>query len=315
MKDASSTDVVVHAGRRAHDVLPVRRRVPARPADAGRPGHVQLGRVVPRRSGVSAHPKVDDHTGELLFFNYSTTRRTCTTAWSTPAATWCTTCRSTLPGPRLPHDMAFTEHYAILNDLPVVLGPGPARARRVRGPLPPRPPVPVRGHPAARRHRRDPLVRGRPDLRAALDQRVGGGRRDRPDGFFQGCPERRGRAGGPTADVALPGPRRHADPAHRWRFNLLTGATREKDLSDAYTEFGTINAGSADGPTGTPTLPPTSRAGSCSTGSSSTNADRPRGELPVRTGRVLQRGRRGPARGRHRRRRRVPRDADGRHEP
>ncbi len=24
-----------------------------------------------------------------------------------------------LPGPRLPHDMAFTEHYAILNDLPV----------------------------------------------------------------------------------------------------------------------------------------------------------------------------------------------------
>jgi len=45
------------------------------------------------------------------------------------------------------------------------------------------------------------------------------------------------------------------------------------------------------------------------------HADWPRGELPVRTGRVLQRGRRGPARGRDRRRRRVPRDADGRHEP
>ncbi len=28
-----------------------------------------------------------------------------------------------LPGPRLPHDMAFTEHYAILNDLPLFWDP------------------------------------------------------------------------------------------------------------------------------------------------------------------------------------------------
>jgi carotenoid cleavage dioxygenase len=28
-----------------------------------------------------------------------------------------------LPGPRLPHDMAFTDHYAILNDLPLFWDP------------------------------------------------------------------------------------------------------------------------------------------------------------------------------------------------
>lgn len=44
-------------------------------------------------------------------------------------------------------------------------------------------------------------------------------------------------------------------------------------------------------------------------------ADRPRGEVPVRTGRVLQRGRRRSPRGRNRRGRRVSRDAHGRHEP
>ena len=29
--------------------------------------------------------------------------------------------------------------------------------------------------------------------------------------------------------------------AHRWRFNLATGATREEDLSDRIMEFGMIN--------------------------------------------------------------------------
>jgi carotenoid cleavage dioxygenase-like enzyme len=30
-----------------------------------------------------------------------------------------------LPGPRLPHDMAFTENYAILNDCPMFWDPPP----------------------------------------------------------------------------------------------------------------------------------------------------------------------------------------------
>ena len=34
---------------------------------------------------------------------------------------------------------------------------------------------------------------------------------------------------------------------HRWRFNLVTGETREEQLSDSITEFGMINAGYAGG--------------------------------------------------------------------
>ncbi len=42
-----------------------------------------------------------------------------------------------LPGPRMPHDMAFTEHYVVLNDLPMFWDPDAAEARRLRQPLPP----------------------------------------------------------------------------------------------------------------------------------------------------------------------------------
>ena len=49
-----------------------------------------------------------------------------------------------LPGPRLPHDMAFTEHYAILNDLPLFWDPRAARPGHARAPLPPRHADPLR---------------------------------------------------------------------------------------------------------------------------------------------------------------------------
>ena len=35
---------------------------------------------------------------------------------------------------------------------------------------------------------------------------------------------------------------------HRWRFNLVTGQTREEQLSDSITEFGMINSGFAGRP-------------------------------------------------------------------
>ena len=53
--------------RRALDLLPVRRSVLPRPRDAGQLG---VAAWVPL-DGISAHPKVDPETGELLFFNYS----------------------------------------------------------------------------------------------------------------------------------------------------------------------------------------------------------------------------------------------------
>jgi carotenoid cleavage dioxygenase len=73
--------------------------------------------------GISAHPKVDENTGEMLFFNYSKNPpyqhygvidRHNNLVHYTPVP---------LPGPRLPHDMAFSENYSILVDLPLFWDP------------------------------------------------------------------------------------------------------------------------------------------------------------------------------------------------
>lgn len=71
-------------------------------------------------NNVSAHSKVDMQTGEFLFFDYGlydpwysfgvVDRNNNLTHFT----------QIELPGPRLPHDMAITENYAILMDLPIV---------------------------------------------------------------------------------------------------------------------------------------------------------------------------------------------------
>jgi carotenoid cleavage dioxygenase len=72
---------------------------------------------------VSAHAKVDEHTGELLFFDYATKAPFMT--YSVVSANGELTHHTPidLPGPRLPHDMALTEHYSILMDLPLFWDP------------------------------------------------------------------------------------------------------------------------------------------------------------------------------------------------
>ena len=120
--------------------------------------------------GISAHPKVDEHTGELMFFNYSKHAPYLHYGVVDRDDRLTTYMPMPLPGPRLPHDMAFTEHYSILNDLPVfwdeelLEAQHPCRA-------------PARGLAVALRHRaaawrRSALVRGRAHLCAALGERL-----------------------------------------------------------------------------------------------------------------------------------------------
>ena len=111
--------------------------------------------------------------------------------------------------------------------LPALLGARGARQGRPRRALPPRHAEPLRRHPAARADERHPVVRGRPDLRPALRQRVRGRRRDRPRRLLPGRPGAAGqRHGQPVgAGLPLPRPRPHAgapaplaaQPAHRPR--------------------------------------------------------------------------------------------------
>jgi carotenoid cleavage dioxygenase len=72
---------------------------------------------------VSAHAKVDEHTGELLFFDYATKPPFMTYNVVSTNGELIHHSPIDVPGPRLPHDMAITQHYSILMDLPLFWDP------------------------------------------------------------------------------------------------------------------------------------------------------------------------------------------------
>jgi carotenoid cleavage dioxygenase len=69
---------------------------------------------------VSAHSKVDPVTGEFVFFDYALYEPKMWVGTASKDRQLTHFQEIALPGPRLPHDMGLTEHYAILHDLPVI---------------------------------------------------------------------------------------------------------------------------------------------------------------------------------------------------
>ena len=122
LKNSSGTDVVLHSGE--FKTLFSRCGQPYRidPNSFKTIGPDDFGGSWPQ--GISAHSKVDERTGELVFFNYSFNSKpymeygvidrdnqlVCATAVE-------------LPGPRLPHDSWMTENYTVLHDLPLYWDP------------------------------------------------------------------------------------------------------------------------------------------------------------------------------------------------
>jgi carotenoid cleavage dioxygenase-like enzyme len=113
LKDTSSTDVVVHAGK----VLTMWYR-------CGEPYRLHpetlenLGKskYFPA-DGISAHAKVDESTGELLFFNYTTKAPYMHYGVVSADEKLVHYVDIPLDAPKLPHDMCFSENYSILCDL------------------------------------------------------------------------------------------------------------------------------------------------------------------------------------------------------
>jgi carotenoid cleavage dioxygenase len=193
--------------------------------------------------GISAHPKLDAATGELMFFNYSkhapylhygvVDRDNRLTAYQAVE----------LSGPRLPHDMAFTEHYAILNDMPLFwdaeLLKKNVHAARLHKNLPSRFAILPRHGGAVRWFEAAPTyVLHWVNAYEQGDEIV-------LDGYFQEEPEPKPRADAPPGFahmMAYLDEYSFKPKLHRWRFDLRTGATREERLDDAILEFGTINA-------------------------------------------------------------------------
>jgi carotenoid cleavage dioxygenase-like enzyme len=240
LKDSSSTDVVVHAGKILSTFYQCGEGYRLDPLTLD-----QLGTEawVPA-DGISAHPKVDEATGELLFFNYSK---------QAPYMHYGVVGADNrlkhlipipLPGPRLPHDMAFTKRFSIFADLPLFWDPQ----------------LLAKGYHAARFHRDLPT-------RFAIVPRYGqpedirwfeakpcyvlhwmnayeDGDEVVLDGYFQEDPQPPPLEGfGPRLGQMMAYLDEHSmkPRLYRWRFNLKTGGVIEGLLDDRILEFGTFN--------------------------------------------------------------------------
>lgn len=240
LKDSSSTDVVVHAGKVVSTFYQCGEAYCLDPGTLTTEGPAQWGPL----DGVSAHPKVDETTGELLFFNYSkyapymhygVVDREGRRTHYTPVP---------LPGPRLPHDMAFTSKYSILNDFPLfwdaeLLKSDLHVARLHEG-------VPSRFAVIPRYGNAEDIrwFEAEPTYVLHFLNAYEDGDEIVMDGYFQDNPTPE------TLENCPPGfgqmmayldEHSFRSKLHRWHFNLKTGETREYHLDDRVVEFGTFN--------------------------------------------------------------------------
>ena len=242
MKDNASTDVIVHRGEALASFYQCGDLYALDPRTLEPRGKASWGGRFPR-DGVSAHPTLDENTGELMFFNYSQDAPYMHYGVVSPEGELTTYADIPLPGPRLPHDMAITENWSILNDLPLFWDPQALAdgyySNRFHRDMPSR-------FALIPRHGNAEDVRwfeADPTFILHFSNAYEEGDEVVLDGFFQHNPTGRGvpRAEGPnkgfeTLDMNVLQAR-----AHRWRFNLVTGQTTEESLTDRCSEFPMVN--------------------------------------------------------------------------
>jgi carotenoid cleavage dioxygenase len=240
MKDASSTDIVVHAGQAVTSFWQCGDLYRLDPLTLDTVGATAWDGWFPPE-GVSAHTKVDEVTGEMMFFSYGleapylhygVVDADNRLVHHTPVP---------LPGPRLPHDMAFTTDHVILNAFPMYWDERLLAKGRFQ----------LAMHDEPSRFAVIPRRGGVDDIRwfeadptyvLHFTNAYEDGDEVVLEGFYQ--------------DEPMPRPDAVADDMwmfrylaldwmktrlHRWRFNLVTGRTTEEHLRDDPTEFGIVN--------------------------------------------------------------------------
>jgi carotenoid cleavage dioxygenase len=248
MKDASSTDVVVHNGvalTTFYQCGDAYRVDPLTLATRGVARSLQHSSF-PKGATISAHPKVDEANGELLFFNYATEAPYCHVGIADAHGALIRAIPVELPGPRLPHDMAFTRRFAIVSDFPLFWDParlaqGVYRAKYFpelgsRFGL-----VPRDGSAAVR------WFSAAPTYVLHFSNAYEEGDEVILEGYHQGAPVQERTADDTPITMFMKSLDMHAMKTrrHRWRFNLVTGETREEVLDDECSEFPTIHLGYA----------------------------------------------------------------------
>lgn len=240
IKDSSSTDVVVHAGRVLSTFYQCGEGYRLDPYSLETEG---IAAWTPPE-GVSAHPKVDPHTGELLFFNYSTKPPFMHYGVVGPDDQLKHLIPIELKGPRLPHDMAFTRNYSILADLPLYWDLTLLEMGRYAARFHPDEPtrfaiVPRYGSPTEIR-----WFEATPTYVLHWLNAWEEGDEIILEGYFQEDPQPQPLRGAPreyAQMMAYLDQHSMKPKLHRWRFNLVTGKTIEERLDDRILEFGTFN--------------------------------------------------------------------------
>jgi carotenoid cleavage dioxygenase-like enzyme len=233
-KDTANTGLVFHAGQ----LLAVW-WLGGDPYVIGLPGLETLGIQTyegKRTRGLSAHPKLDPVTGELIWFDYSPRPPYLTYGVISADGALAHQADITLGGPRLQHDIAITEQWSVLMDMSMMWDPEALAQGRVRlGFFPDKPTrfgvIPRFGTDAdVRWFDAEPMFMYHTvNAWEEGDEVVLVGCRIAQP-FVDSAPDD-GRVVPAIASLRL-------DPAFwEWRFDLRTGTTRERPLDDACAEF------------------------------------------------------------------------------
>lgn len=197
---------------------------------------------------ISAHSRADERTGEYMFFAYGNRHPYMHYGVVGADGALKTLVPVELPGPRLPHDMAITEHYSILHDFPLVNNPEALQAGRYSLDFHPEWPsrfavIPrhgtaeqIRWFEASPRYMLH-VVNAWEEVNAQGETEI----------IMLGTPYAMPKQFDGALDVKrllfTIGTQGMDQELYQWRFNLATGQTRESVVDDVFnTEFPMINA-------------------------------------------------------------------------
>lgn len=242
LKDAANTDVIFHRGKVLATWYLCGTPYALDPLSLETIGAEDfLGTLV---GDMMAHPKVDERTGEVHWFDYGPKPPYLRYGVIGPAGTVTHVTDVELPGPRLPHDMAITENHVVLMDLPLIQDPQAAREGRHKIVF--ERSMPARFGVLPRSGNGDQVrwFSARPCYIYHVVNAWEEGPDDDREIVMDVCRVKRPQ---PHANAKTPLAKMLAylrldAQLYRYRFNLRTGLTLEGEWDDANTEFPSIDA-------------------------------------------------------------------------